>query len=249
MRRERATHPDDESDDMTATEPVDELEQQSRVYGYDLKRIATTLANYPMRANLVRLERALARDGGHTDTPDGHRRNTGANDGRGGGNRIPVETGEVDADGNKIKELVEFTPTELAVIARQRLGIDTHHRQVRRALAALNRAANALDQLTGALAAIENEAKPDPNAQPTKREIGCASCARIGDYSPRWPLDNPTALCQWCYRYKTDQPTWNPDREWPPIALVRMHKEGRKIFDRDIAEVVRKAHQSDASPT
>lgn len=50
----------------------------------------------------------------------------------------------------------------------------------------------------------------------------CSSCLRIGKCAPRHRGD----LCRWCYDFKTAN-----QHRMPPIELVRMHHEGRRITE------------------
>lgn len=70
---------------------------------------------------------------------------------------------------------------------------------------------------------------------------GCASCRRIGTFSPTGTGTGPH--CWWCYKW-----TLAHDGKLPPTGVVEAHAQGRKITTRVVDEATRAERRPKRKP-
>lgn len=74
---------------------------------------------------------------------------------------------------------------------------------------------------------VERAAKDTPQQRPM---VGCTSCKRDGGaWEPVYAKAESSELCRWCYDYRATH------GQRPPVAIVKMHRQGRRISTADIA--------------
>lgn len=77
------------------------------------------------------------------------------------------------------------------------------------------------------LGRIARSPKDTPQQRPL---VGCTSCKRDGDaWEPVYTKAESSELCRWCYDYRATH------GHRPPVAIVKMHRQGRRISTADIA--------------
>jgi hypothetical protein len=88
-------------------------------------------------------------------------------------------------------------------------------------------ACNLAVMVRAASAKVARAPKDIPKQRPL---IGCTSCKRDGGaWEPVYDKAESSELCRWCYDYRA---TYG---QRPPVELVRMHRQGRRISTLDIA--------------